>query len=164
MQLVESHIIRKNDPRWAELDALGFAAKNLYNLTNYHIRQEFFKTRKTLSWGKLDKLLQKQKPISRCAKVSQLVIKSVTECWSVILKRIRLGALIPKKLKAEPRSPRYKHKENGRYVLQYNLQAIGKTRTLQGNDRAFQNQHSFLSRCTPRLSGACCSFQFPLHA
>ena len=41
MQLVEQHIVKKGDPRWAELDALGLAAKNLYNLTNYHIRQEY---------------------------------------------------------------------------------------------------------------------------
>ncbi len=35
MQLVEQHVIDKNDPRYAIIDAAAFAAKNLYNLALY---------------------------------------------------------------------------------------------------------------------------------
>lgn len=133
MQLVEQHIIGKNDPRWAELDALGFAAKNLYNLTNYHIRQDFFKTGLALGWGKLDKLLQKTDAYQALpAKVAQLVIKSVTDCWSSYFAAHKAWQEDRSKFKAEPKIPRYKHKENGRYILSYNLQAIGKRERRKG--------------------------------
>lgn len=133
MQLVESHIIKKGDPRWTELDALGFAAKNLYNLINYHIRQEYFKTRKTLSWGKLDKLLQKTEAYQALpAKVAQLAIKSVTDCWASYFAAHKAWRQEPSRFKSEPKIPRYKHKEKGRYVLTYNLQAIGKRERRKG--------------------------------
>jgi len=41
MQLVEQHIIEKNDPRFAKLDAAAFASKNLWNAANYLVRQSF---------------------------------------------------------------------------------------------------------------------------
>ncbi len=133
MQLVEQHIIKKSDPRWAELDALGWAAKNLYNLTNYHIRQDFFKTGLALGWGKLDKLLPKTDAYTALpAKVAQLVIKSVTDSWSSYFAAHKAWRLAPKKFQAEPKIPRYKHKENGRYILSYNLQAIGKRERRKG--------------------------------
>jgi len=37
--LVEQHVIKANDPRFEAIDAAAFAAKNLYNLSNYTIRQ-----------------------------------------------------------------------------------------------------------------------------
>jgi hypothetical protein len=40
--LVEQHIIRENDPRFALIDAAAFAAKNLYNKALYTVRQSFF--------------------------------------------------------------------------------------------------------------------------
>ena len=38
MKLVEQHIIERNDPRFAVIDAAAFASKNLYNaaLWNYN--------------------------------------------------------------------------------------------------------------------------------
>lgn len=41
MHLVEQHRIRRSDPRFAAIDQAAFAAKNLYNLANYHVRQSF---------------------------------------------------------------------------------------------------------------------------
>ena len=35
MRLVEQHVIRKTDPRFAAIDAAAFASKNLYNAANY---------------------------------------------------------------------------------------------------------------------------------
>jgi len=31
MKLVEQHVIERNDPRFAAIDAAAFASKNLYN-------------------------------------------------------------------------------------------------------------------------------------
>ncbi len=41
MQLVELTIIKKNHPNYKSLDALAFLSKNLYNIANYIVRQEF---------------------------------------------------------------------------------------------------------------------------
>ena len=41
MQLVEQHIIKRSDPRFAPIDAAAFKAKNLYNAALYLVRQSF---------------------------------------------------------------------------------------------------------------------------
>jgi putative transposase len=41
MRLVEKHLIRKSDPRFAVIDRAAFASKNLYNQANYQIRQAY---------------------------------------------------------------------------------------------------------------------------
>ena len=41
MQLVERHLVRKDQPEYACIDAAAFASKNLYNQANYQIRQAF---------------------------------------------------------------------------------------------------------------------------
>ena len=38
MQLVEQHVIRRGDPRFAEMNRATFASKNLYNAANYVLR------------------------------------------------------------------------------------------------------------------------------
>src|SRR5215472_9601574 len=39
MQLVEQHVIRRTDARFAAIDAAAFKAKNLYNAALYLVRQ-----------------------------------------------------------------------------------------------------------------------------
>src|SRR5712691_11199050 len=41
MHLVEQHVIRKTDLRYAKIDAAAFASKNLYNAANFLVRQAF---------------------------------------------------------------------------------------------------------------------------
>ena len=41
MQLVECTIIKKNHPNYKSLDVLAFLSKNLLNMANYIVRQEF---------------------------------------------------------------------------------------------------------------------------
>ena len=41
IQLVEQHIIKSTDPRFAEIEAAAFASKNLWNAANYILRQAF---------------------------------------------------------------------------------------------------------------------------
>lgn len=60
MQLVDRHVIRKNNSMWAEIDDLAFRSKNLYNLANYHVRQSFIFKGLWLRYGDLDKLLQSE--------------------------------------------------------------------------------------------------------
>ncbi len=53
MQLVEQHVIDKNDPRYAIIDAAAFAAKNLYNLALYEWRQSFIHEGTYLSYAEV---------------------------------------------------------------------------------------------------------------
>jgi putative transposase len=46
--LIEQHVIKATDPRFDEIDAAAFAAKNLYNLGNYTIRQSWLGTAASL--------------------------------------------------------------------------------------------------------------------
>ena len=41
MQLVEQHVIDRDDPHFAAIDEAAFKSKNLYNYANYLIRQKF---------------------------------------------------------------------------------------------------------------------------
>ena len=53
MKLVEQHLIRKSDPRYASIDAAAFASKNLYNQATYQIRQAFIHEGKYLPYAEI---------------------------------------------------------------------------------------------------------------
>jgi putative transposase len=53
MRLVEQTIIRKDDPRYAAIDAAAFASKNLYNQANYQIRQAYIHEGKYLPYAQI---------------------------------------------------------------------------------------------------------------
>lgn len=141
MKLVEKHIITKNHESYSEIDSNAFLSKNLYNRANYIIRQEFIKTRKEFEAGEIknahwiryneiQKLLQKNKDADYEAlprKVSQQVLMQLDRDWKSFFKSIREWKRNPNKYTGRPKLPRYKHKTNGRNILIYTVQAIGKT-------------------------------------
>lgn len=54
VKLIESHQISKNHPFYVECDHLTLLSKNLWNATNYIVRQHLFKTNKYLSYNKVN--------------------------------------------------------------------------------------------------------------
>ena len=54
MYLVEKHIINLNHSLYSECDKLCFLSKNLYNYTNYLVRQTFISTSKLKEEGKVE--------------------------------------------------------------------------------------------------------------
>jgi putative transposase len=127
MHLVEQHIIDKQDPRWSAIDAACFLSKNLYNAANYIVRQEYIFNRCFISYHKLDKLM-KYNP-DYCAlprKVSQWVLKQVEHDWRTFFAAHAEWETHPEKFQGTPRLPKYKHKTDGRNLLTYTSQAIGK--------------------------------------
>jgi putative transposase len=44
MQLVERRVIKTNHPVYKQIDEMCFASKNLYNFTNYIVRQALMVT------------------------------------------------------------------------------------------------------------------------
>src|SRR5262249_3493829 len=129
----ERHIIKYCKPLYKELDEMCFKSKNLYNLTNYHIRQEFFNNGNILSYNSLDKILQKSEAyLELPAKVSQQVLMQVTRDWKSWQEAKAEYSTNPTKFKASPRIPSYKDKQYGRNLLIYTTQAISKKQLKKG--------------------------------
>lgn len=125
MQLVEKHVIKTNDPHFAEIDAAAFAAKNLYNLATYHQRQRLFAGEYVYSYVDLHKLLKSEDAYGALpAKVSQQVLRMVDKAWKSYFASLKEWRKDPSKFLGKPKLPQYKDKESGRYTLVYTIQAI----------------------------------------
>lgn len=125
MQLVEKHVIKQNNPHFAEIDAAAFASKNLYNLATYHQRQRYFAGEYVYSYVDLHKLLKSEEAYGALpAKVSQQVLRLVDKSWKAYFASRKEWYKNPSKFLGEPKLPKYKNKESGRYMLVYTIQAI----------------------------------------
>ncbi len=82
MKLVEQHVIKRNDPRFAVIDAAAFKSKNLYNAALYEMRQAFIHQGVYLSYEEMDKRLQPHEAYKALpAKVSQQVLRQLADAW-----------------------------------------------------------------------------------
>ncbi len=133
MQLVEQHVISKNDPRYTAIDAAAFASKNLYNAANYEIRQAFIYEGHFISYNQLDKLMQPHEAYKALpAKVAQWVLKGLVNNWKAFREGQESYQCDPSKFTGRPQLPKYKHKTDGRNLLVYTIQAINKKALKQG--------------------------------
>ena len=129
MQLTEQHVINRDDPRYAAIDAAAFASKNLYNATLYIVRQVFFAEGEYLDYNTMDKIMQKHEAYRGLpTKVAQAVVKQVHETWVSFFEGCKAYREHPEKFKARPRPPGYKDKVNGRNLLTYNMQAVSSSK------------------------------------
>jgi IS605 OrfB family transposase len=127
MQLVEKHLIKKTDPRFAFLDRAAFASKNLYNAALYEIRQHFIFCGKYLNYNQMDKLMQKHEAYRALPrKVSQQVLRLLDKNWKSYFEALRAYEEDSSKFLGRPKLPGYKAKREGRNVLVYTIQAISK--------------------------------------
>ena len=53
MRRVEQQVIEQGHPHYRAMDAMAFASKNLWNLTNYLVRQSFLLQHTYLSAARL---------------------------------------------------------------------------------------------------------------
>ena len=130
MQLVEQHIIKKNDERYKILDEVCFKSKNLYNAALYEIRQHFFNTKQFLNWFSIDKMFKEKKQYdyySLPCKVSQQTLKLLNQNFKSFF------SLLKKKNYTKKKSiPKYLDKVKGRFVAIYTNQAISKKELKNG--------------------------------
>lgn len=130
MQLVEQHIIKKNDDRYKILDEVCFKSKNLYNAALYEIRQHFFNTKQFLNWFSVDKIFKEKKQddyYSLPCKVSQQTLKLLNQNFKSFF------SLLKKKNYTKKKSiPKYLDKSKGRFVAVYTNQAISKKKLRNG--------------------------------
>jgi putative transposase len=127
MQLVEQHIIDRQDPRFAVIDPACFASKNLYNAALYILRQAFFDQRPVPTYAKLAHSL-KDTPEFRAlpAKVAQWVVRQVCGNWDTFWKAHHAYRKCPDPFTGRPNLPHYKSKQDGRNLLVYTRQAISR--------------------------------------
>lgn len=144
MRQVERHWIKENHELYFICDELTFKAKNLYNAGLYQIRQSFFERERNenkenhriLSWIGLNSKFRKERQEDMLAlpsKVSAALLKSLGKVMNShyqLLKRFynKSNTSVTRK----PQLPRYLHKVNGRYVVEFSNQTISKKRGENG--------------------------------
>jgi putative transposase len=127
MQLVEQHIIDRDDPRFAIIDEAAFKSKNLYNYANYLIRQKFIFEGVYLNYQTMDKLMQSHETYKALpTKVSQQVLKLLDKNWRSFFEACKAYKEEPEKFTGRPKLPKYRHKTEGRNILIYTVQAFSK--------------------------------------
>jgi putative transposase len=127
MQLVEQHIIDRNDPRFAVIDAAAFKSKNLYNAALYETRQAFTHTGAYLTYNEMDKLMQSHAAYKALpAKVSQQILLLLDKNWKSFKEGRKAYEEDPSKFLGRPKLPKYKHKTEGRNILVYTIQAVSR--------------------------------------
>ena len=127
MQLVEQHVIDRNDPRYAMIDEAAFKSKNLYNAALYELRQAYIFQGRYLSYSTMDKLMQPHEAYKALpAKVSQQVLVQLHHEWESFFKAKAAYEEDPSKFLGRPKLPKYKHKLEGRNILVYTIQAISR--------------------------------------
>src|SRR6266498_3887147 len=125
MQLVEQHMIDRNDPRYAVIDEAAFKSKNLYNAGNYEVRQSYIHQGKYLNYNEVQRRMQSHEAYKALpAKVSQQVLMQLHHDWDAFFKARDAYALDPSKFLGRPKLPGYKHKTEGRNMLVYTILAI----------------------------------------
>ncbi len=127
MQLVEQHIINRTDPRFAVIDAAAFKSKNLYNAALYETRQAFIHEGIYLPYEEMDKRMKQHEAYKALpAKVSQQVLVLLDKNWTSFFEALKAYEEDPSKFTGRPRLPKYKHKQEGRNILVYTVQALSK--------------------------------------
>ena len=127
MQLVERHLIRRDDPHFAVIDSAAFAAKNLYNQANYQIRQSFIHESKYLPYAAIFHRLKHHECYRALPrKVSNAILIQLHKNWLSFFEALKAYRADPTPFTGRPKLPGYKNKEHGRFLLIYDKQALGR--------------------------------------
>jgi len=127
MQLVEQHVIDRNDARYQVIDQAAFASKNLYNAANYLVRQSFIHTGVWLRYETVYHQMKTHEAYRALpTKVSQQVMKLLDKNWKGYVEACKTYQEHPEKFLGHPKLPKYKDKQHGRNLLVYTIQALSK--------------------------------------
>ncbi len=129
MRLVEKHVIKESSKEYRILDELCYKSKNVYNVTLYHIRQEFTKNGKYLSYFSLVKKFQEEEQYDYYAipsAVSQQTMRVVDQNFKSFFALLADYKKNPSKYKGRPKLPKYLDTEKGRFPAIYANNVISK--------------------------------------
>ncbi len=100
-----------------QLSKLCHLAKNLYNLANWYVRQDFFKLNNFLNYYDLDYILKDKRAYRKIpSQTSQQTLKLVNRNWRSYFRALEEFRANPKKFKNKPGIPHYK-KKNGESIV-----------------------------------------------
>jgi hypothetical protein len=127
VRLVEQHVIKPGDPRFAVIDQAAFAAKNLYNAALYLVRQSFIFEHRYLGYEDVYPQMKGHEAYRALpAKVAQQVLRLLDKNWQSYFAACDAYREDPTKFTKHPKLPHYKHKTDGRYALVYTIQALSR--------------------------------------
>jgi putative transposase len=115
MKLVEQHLIRQGDPRFAIIDQAAFASKNLYNQAMYQIRQAYLHEGKYLPYAEIYHRVKGMDCYKALpGKVANSILILVHKNWVAFFEALKAYQEDPTLFTGRPHIPRYKPKEQGR--------------------------------------------------
>jgi putative transposase len=133
MQLVEQHILSKNNPSYEVIDQAAFASKNLWNAANYVVRQAFIHEGIYLDNVKVFRQIKSHEAYQALPrKVSNQVLIQLHKAWVAFFEAMAQWREHPEKFLGRPQLPKYKHKTDGRNLLVYEKGAISKRALKRG--------------------------------
>jgi putative transposase len=109
MRLVEKHLIRKSDLRFAGIDEAAFASKNLYNQANYQIRQAYIHEGKYLPYAEIYHRVKAHE--AYCAlprKVSNSILIQLHKNWIGFFEGMEAYKENPSQFTGRPKYPAIK--------------------------------------------------------
>lgn len=115
---VEQHIISKNHELYNYCNTICFQSKNLYNLANYYVRQEFINNKRWIRYNELDKLLKNKKEYKLLiASTSQQILRQLDNNWNLFFRQIKDWSKNKDKYSGKPKLPKYKDKIKGKNIV-----------------------------------------------
>lgn len=132
MNLTETHQIRTNHKLYSICDELCFKSKNLYNAALFEFRQSYFdKEVDTLNWQNINRIFNQSNQFDYRelpSKVSNTVLKklgnNISSFWSLVKKP---------DYNKKVRLPKYLHKTDGRFIVEFNKQTFSNKRDEDNN-------------------------------
>src|SRR5262245_52558874 len=125
MPLVERHVIRRADSRFAAIDRRAFASKHLADAANYVVRQSFIHQGVYLNYHEMHRRMKGHEAYQALpAKVAQWVLRLLDKNWASFFAALAAWQEDPAKFLGRPKLPGYKDKQQGRNLLIYTIQAL----------------------------------------
>lgn len=132
MNITETHQIRPNHKLYSICDELCFKSKNLYNAALFEFRQSYFdKELDTLTWQNINRIFNQSNQFDYRelpSKVSNTVLKklgnNISSFWSLVKKS---------DYNKKVRLPKYLHKTDGRFIVEFNKQTFSNKRDEDNN-------------------------------
>ena len=132
MNLTETHQIRPNHKLYSICDELCFKSKNLYNAALFEFRQSYFdKEEDILTWQNINRIFNQSNQFDYRelpSKVSNTVLKklgnNISSFWSLVKKP---------DYNKKVRLPKYLHKTDGRFIVEFNKQTFSNKRDEDNN-------------------------------
>ncbi|MEG5030468.1 transposase [Microcoleus sp. AT8-B1] len=150
MQLAERHIIKSTESRFAEIDQLAFKSKNLYNVANYVIRQNFIYGWGYTNYNEMNRLMKFHEAYKALpAKVSQQILIMLDKNWKSFFEAAKAYKVDHSKFTGSPKLPKYKDKLKGRNLLVYTIQAISSKQLRNGIIKFSGTELSIKTRVSP---------------